>query len=86
MPTCKELLGSASDHLDGNTSVLQNLNFRFHLVMCKHCRCYVEQLKLTMKIVNRSGEMPTSTEDEIDKVVTKMKEQGEGEGKNDKGN
>ena len=75
MPTCKELVGSASDHIDGKASILQSLNFRFHLIMCKHCRRYVEQLRLTMKLVGQSDKAPSCSDEEIIKIVTKMKEQ-----------
>jgi len=75
LQTCKELVGSATNHIDGEVSILQKINFHFHLIICKHCRRYIEQLKLTVRLVNQSGELPIMTKEDRDKLVTKMKDQ-----------
>ncbi|MFT7688136.1 MAG: hypothetical protein ACI9FB_003496 [Candidatus Azotimanducaceae bacterium] len=74
MPTCKELVGSASDHLEGNTSLFQRLNFYLHIFICKHCRRYIQQLKLTIKVSKQSGSSPDISSDEIESIVSKLKQ------------
>lgn len=42
--SCREVAKSASDYLDANISWRRRLQIRLHLVMCGHCRRYVDQL------------------------------------------
>lgn len=56
MLTCKELTEIVTDYLEGQMSFWQRAQFHFHLGMCKHCRAYVHQMKLT---VRATGQIPT---------------------------
>lgn len=47
MLSCKELTERATEYLEGDVSFGERLMFRMHLAMCKHCRNYVEQIRLT---------------------------------------
>ena len=73
MQNCRELVGSASDHIEGNTSLWQKLNYRLHLMMCKHCSVYIENLNTTLDMVGKSGEAKNPSEADIDHIVNKMK-------------
>jgi len=45
MPSCKEVTGRiASDELTG-AGWWPRLRVRLHLFMCRHCRCYADQVR-----------------------------------------
>ena len=44
MLTCRDMSERASEFLDGELPFTTRLGFRMHLLMCRHCRRYVEQL------------------------------------------
>lgn len=56
MLTCKELSEKATDYLEGALSPAQLAGIKMHLLMCKHCRAYVDQLAKTVKLLKASGE------------------------------
>jgi predicted anti-sigma-YlaC factor YlaD len=51
MLTCKELAENASEYLDGNLPPSRRLAVRVHLLLCRHCRDYVDQLALTLEML-----------------------------------
>lgn len=71
MLNCKELSEQASDYIDKNLSFLDRMQIRFHLVMCKHCHRFVEQLALTMNATKALKPKPASEQD-IEKQINKM--------------
>ena len=77
MISCKEISETASDIIDGeysgkHNSLWQKMQLRFHLIMCKHCRRYMQQLKLSIGIAQKAGEISEPTDDEIDRMVEKL--------------
>ncbi len=72
MITCKDISDTASDYLEGPTTLLQRLHLRFHLIMCKHCRRYVKQLKLTSEVAQKISEPPEPTDEEIEFLIRKL--------------
>ena len=73
MITCKDVSDSASDYLDSPTTFLQRLGFRFHLIMCVHCRRYVRQLSLTSGVAKQLYPVNEPTDEEIERLVEKLK-------------
>lgn len=73
MQTCKELVASAGDHLIGSASLSQKWHFYLHIFICKHCRRYAQQLKLTLNMVKQSGSSPSCSAEDIDDIVTRLK-------------
>lgn len=47
MLTCRELTQILTDYTSGNMSFWRRLQVQMHLGMCKHCRTYLRQLRLT---------------------------------------
>jgi len=45
MMTCKEVAERSSDYLDGRFSMWERVHFRMHLMMCKVCPKFLEQMK-----------------------------------------
>lgn len=46
--SCREVTRSTSDFLDGNLHVSKRVALRLHLSMCRGCRIYLEQIRLTV--------------------------------------
>lgn len=71
MMTCKELTAAvASDDLPGR-SWRERLGVRLHLMMCRHCRRYVAQLRSIADAVRKLyRDEPRSTES-LEKSILK---------------
>ncbi|WDR02851.1 zf-HC2 domain-containing protein [Devosia algicola] len=54
MLTCREIGERASDYLDNDMNWRNRVSVRLHLMMCKHCRAYVDQLAKTVQLL-RNG-------------------------------
>ncbi len=55
MLTCKELTEIVTDYLEGRMPFGKRMSFWLHISMCKHCREYIRQMKLTVATL---GKMP----------------------------
>jgi len=53
--TCKELSERSTDYLEGALSPAQGAGFKLHLLMCKHCRAYIDQLAKTIRLLKAVG-------------------------------
>ncbi|WP_372964884.1 anti-sigma factor [Marinobacter sp.] len=51
MLMCKDLAEIASDYIDGELSASQNLAVRMHLMMCKHCRSFIGNLRASTDLI-----------------------------------
>lgn len=47
MLSCQDISERSSQYLDGELSPRQKLAFRFHLLLCRACGHYVDQLQTT---------------------------------------
>ncbi|MEW6364752.1 MAG: zf-HC2 domain-containing protein [Acidobacteriota bacterium] len=56
MLTCKELTEIITDYIEGRLTLFQRISFQLHLGMCRHCRAYLRQMRLTVRTL---GKMPT---------------------------
>ncbi|WP_281281335.1 zf-HC2 domain-containing protein [Peteryoungia ipomoeae] len=52
---CDEVARSASRLLDGELGFWTRLKIRVHLVMCRGCRTFVEQMRVTRDISAHAG-------------------------------
>ncbi len=70
MLSCREVSERASDLLDGRASWRVRAEARLHLLMCQHCRRYVEQLKLTVLALRstRRSEPPVDARKVLDAI------------------
>lgn len=55
MLTCKELTELITDYLEGRLPLSRRLSFRLHVMMCRNCRNYLRQMKITVRSL---GAMP----------------------------
>jgi hypothetical protein len=55
MLTCSEMTELITEYLEGSMSLEERLDFQKHVGLCRHCREYLHQMKLT---VDTLGAMP----------------------------
>ncbi len=58
MLTCRQVTDLVTDYLEGRQPLAQRLRFQIHLGMCRHCRAYLRQMKLT---IDALGSLPEAT-------------------------
>ena len=51
MIQCKDLTEEASDYLDGDLPLGKRIGLLFHLLICRCCRNYLQQIRSTIKTV-----------------------------------
>lgn len=68
MLKCKQVAEQASDYLDKDQSLMQRLSWRMHLFMCKHCRRFVKNLRLTCEMAAQK-ELPEGSDKEVERVM-----------------
>lgn len=60
LPSCKEVVQMLSENMDQPIMGYRKFKLKLHLIMCKHCRRYGEQLELADKtfevIVDKQAE------------------------------
>jgi len=67
MLSCKEISHLSSDYIDNNLSLSKRLQMKMHLFMCKKCRSFVKQMRLTIDSLKQMT--PTADEALIDQQV-----------------
>ena len=48
MMTCAQMTRLVTDYLEGAMPLSRRLRFQLHLGLCRHCRRYLRQMKLTV--------------------------------------
>ena len=72
MLNCREIADHSSDYLDGRLPRSRRLAIWLHLMMCGHCRRYLNNLKtLTTHLAKRTP--PAEDEAGIDKIMNRIK-------------
>jgi predicted anti-sigma-YlaC factor YlaD len=54
--TCKELVELVTDYLEERLRPSERLRFERHLVGCKSCRNYLDQMRETIRLLGRLDE------------------------------
>ncbi|MGP4844508.1 anti-sigma factor family protein [Marinobacter sp. 1Y8] len=53
MLMCRDLAIVASDYIDGELSPGQRLSVKVHLMMCRHCRAFVNNLRNSATVLQK---------------------------------
>jgi anti-sigma factor RsiW len=61
---CRELVELVTAYLAGTLAADERARFEAHLAACRHCRAYVEQMRLTMAALGRLTEEDVAPEAE----------------------
>ncbi|MFC5695599.1 zf-HC2 domain-containing protein [Pseudomonas sp. GCM10022186] len=72
MLSCKELVARSSGLLDGELSFRERMAMRRHLMLCRNCRRFIKQMKLTQAVVRL---LPESQEGELDDLAAHLAQQ-----------
>lgn len=51
MLKCREIVDNADQLLNGDLNRRQRLAIKMHLLMCRHCRRYVRQLRALLRAI-----------------------------------
>jgi len=51
MLMCRDLAGIASDYIDGELAGRQDLSVKMHLMMCKDCRTFIGNLRVSTDLM-----------------------------------
>ena len=52
MAQCKDIAEEANQYIDGNLPLRRRIGLFFHLVICKCCRVYLDQMRDTIRTVS----------------------------------
>jgi predicted anti-sigma-YlaC factor YlaD len=55
MMTCREVTELVTAYLERRLSLRDRVRFQLHIGMCRHCRRYLRQMRLTVQTV---GQLP----------------------------
>ncbi len=67
MLTCKEITELCTEYLERRMPPMQRLSFRFHLMLCRNCRVYLDQMQVTVDALGYvpESELPKEMEEEL---------------------
>ncbi len=67
MLSCKEITQLVTEYVEGALSLRDRLRFQLHIGMCRHCRAYLRQMKLTARTLGHlpAPELPPEIEAEL---------------------
>lgn len=71
MLTCKDISKKSDQFVDGELSFRQRVAVGFHLLMCVHCRRYMQQLSSVAKVVGRS-QKSECTDAQADEIANRL--------------
>lgn len=75
MLTCREVTELASGYLDRELPLLARAQMRMHLLMCSHCRRYVDQLASAVNLLKTlPHEVPS--QDVEEQLVALLRDHG----------
>ncbi len=67
MMRCQDVTHLATDFLDGSLPWHRRAAFRMHLLMCRYCRTYLDQMRETLRRLRRlpPEPVPPSTKEDL---------------------
>lgn len=51
MLMCRDLARIASEYIDGRLGPAEKLSIRMHLLMCRHCRSFIGNLRESIRLI-----------------------------------
>jgi len=76
MLKCREITELANGYLEHELPFLQRAQFRLHIMMCVHCRRYVDQLARTVDLLAaaKPSEIAASVEDNLVRLLKEQRQ------------
>ncbi|MGQ2969019.1 MAG: zf-HC2 domain-containing protein [Allorhizobium sp.] len=75
---CSEVAERASLLIDGDLGFWPRLNIKLHLAMCRGCRAFVEQMRITHDLTAMAGAMHDPVPSEEIKAALARRQVGSG--------
>lgn len=72
MLRCRDIEHHASEYLDQTLPPLLRLRIRMHLLICRNCRRYTQQLRLTVKTLSKLVPKRASAPDQLIKQMQRQ--------------
>ena len=72
MLSCKDVTEKADDYLDRNLPVMTRVSYRMHLFVCNRCRRYLDQIKVTIGVLNRMEETSPCDDETARNIVADL--------------
>ncbi len=72
MLTCRDINERSSEYLDQQMSFMQRMNFRMHLMLCKHCSRFMRQLEAVVHTLHRLSPQQSTSEEQLEELVDKL--------------
>jgi predicted anti-sigma-YlaC factor YlaD len=57
MLSCRQMTELVTDYLEGRLSTIDRIRFQLHIGICRHCRDYLDQMRITVRTL---GAMPSA--------------------------
>lgn len=73
MLSCKDITEKANEYMDRELPFWSRLSVKFHLLMCVHCRRYVNQLKVTVQALGLLKQSDDVNENTVELIVQNLK-------------
>ena len=68
--TCQELVELISEYLDGTLEASERSRFDAHLRTCSGCEAYIEQMRMTIRLLGKLTEESISAEAQRELLAT----------------
>jgi len=68
--TCQELVELVTEYLDGTLSESERSRFDAHVRTCSGCEAYIEQMRVTIRLLGKLSEESISAEARRDLLAT----------------
>jgi hypothetical protein len=72
MFSCKDVAHHAHDHVEQNLSPWAKFKLFVHLAMCRHCRHFMRQLKITSQVIQKTPPVEQTDQQQIDDQVKRL--------------
>jgi anti-sigma factor RsiW len=64
---CRELVELVTEYLEGGLSTEDRVRFAAHIAVCDHCSAYLEQMRVTLRVVGHID--PDELEPEVEREL-----------------
>jgi anti-sigma factor RsiW len=72
--TCKEFVEVLTDYLDGALEPAERADIERHIVICRGCSNYLEQMRSTIDLLGRIGEQEGANGQGNEKLLSMFRE------------
>ena len=77
MLKCRDVLEQADAYLANEMTSWQRMGFRVHLTLCRHCRRYIKNLRLTQSISKQITLKEEPNAEQLDAILLMIQQQKE---------